>query len=245
MHIDMQPYPTGQPSREQAERVIVVMDVLRATSTIVTAMANGAAEVIPMADASEASLLARRLGEDQCLTGGERGGLQIPGLNLGNSPFEYSADVVGGKKLALCTTNGTQAIRWTQPAKKVLIASFLNLPAVVGQLQRESSDVLLVCSGRNGGIALEDVYCAGMIAYCLSSELFGFDTVLSDSARLSRIAFTSVEQGGLQEALLKTDHGKNLVELGLQTDVEFCAQVGTVAHVPVYTGGRVILPAVM
>jgi len=246
MHIDLQPYPTGQPNREQAERVVVVIDVLRATSTIVTALANGAAEVIPMSDASEASLLARRLGEDQCLTGGERGGLPIPGLNLGNSPLEYGAAVVKGKKVALCTTNGTQAIRWAQPAKKVLIASFLNLPAVVAQLQKENSDVLLLCSGRKGALALEDMYCAGMIAHSLSTALFGPGLALSDATWLSLIAFTSVNaQDGLQTALLKTDHGQYLCELGFQADVEYCSRVGIIDHVPVYTGGRIILPEAM
>ena len=242
MQIEVIPYPGVQPTREQVERTIVVMDVLRATSTIVTALDNGATEVIPLSDASEAIVMARRLGEDQCLTGGERGGLPIPGLNLGNSPREYTHEVISGKKLALCTTNGTQAIRWAQPGKKVFIASFLNLPALVAQLLADDGDLLLVCSGRNGGLALEDVYCAGMIVHQLATEITPSKLFQSDSAVLSRIAYQSIKRSGLEKGLFGTDHGKALKELGMDDDVSYCAQVGVIDKVPIYTGGKIILP---
>lgn len=240
MRIEVLPYPGNQPNREQSDKTFVVLDILRATSTIVTALANGATEVIPVADPSEAIQLAKNLGEDQCLTGGERGGLPIPGLNLGNSPLEYTREVVGGKKAALCTTNGTVAIRWSQSGKRVLIGSFLNLPAVVEALRQED-DVLLVCSGRNGSLALEDFVCAGMIVHRLVT-LFGKKKKLSlsDSAVLSRLAYQNMEKTkGLPEGLAETAHGKDLTELGLGEDILYCAQVGLYDVVPVYESGRV------
>lgn len=239
MRIDVMPYPGNQPTREQSDKTFVVMDILRATSTIVTALANGATEIIPVADPSEAIQLAKNIGEDQCLTGGERGGLQIPGLNLGNSPAEYTQEVVWDRKLALCTTNGTVAIRWAQSGKRVLIGSFLNLPAIVEAI-KEEGDVLLVCSGRNGGLALEDFVCAGMIVDRLAAALGEEQLSMSDSAYLSRLAYQTMEQTkGLAKGLAETDHGRDLVELGLGEDIRFCAQVGVIDIVPVFESGRV------
>lgn len=240
MHIDVLLSPTVTATREQLEKTIVVIDVLRATSTIATALANGAMEVIPVADPSEAIQLAKRLGDDQCLTGGERGGLPIPGLNLGNSPREYTCEVVNGMKLALCTSNGTHAIRWAQAAKKVYTASFLNLNSVVRQLEQENTDVLLVCSGSDGGFAMEDLYCAGRIIQEISAQKMNL--ALSDAAKLAKMAAQSIESIGLEKALSETEHGKNLYELGLGDDVTFCAQVNYFTLVPVYIGGRIIKP---
>jgi 2-phosphosulfolactate phosphatase len=239
MRIDVLLYPTVAATREQMDRVMVVVDVLRATSTIVTALANGALEVIAVADPSEAIQLAKRLGEDQCLTGGERGGLPIPGLNLGNSPREYTRDVVEGKKLALCTTNGTQAIRWAQVGKKVFTASFLNASAVVEQLIKEDADVLLICSGGAGNLAMEDLLCAGRIAQELANHVK--NSVLTDTAKLAAMAYKNTKTKGLVKALHETEHGQDLVELGLGDDVDYCAQIDLYHLVPVFDAGRVVL----
>lgn len=239
MQVDVLFYPTAAATREQLDRVLVVIDVLRATSTIATALANGVLEVIAVAEPSEAIQLAKRLGEDQCLTGGERGGLPIPGLNLGNSPREYNREVVEGKKLALCTTNGTQAIRWAQAAKKVYTASFLNVSAVVAQLKKDGSDVLVICSGGAGHFAMEDLLCAGMIVQDLSSHTKG--NVVTDAAKLAAMAYKSAKAKGLVKALHETEHGQNLEEIGLGEDVDYCGQVDLYNLVPVFSGGRVAL----
>lgn len=237
MHIDVLLCPTSTATREQLERVIIVIDVLRATSTIATALANGATEVIPVSDAGEAIQLAKRLGEDQCLTGGERGGLPIPGLNLGNSPREYNQEVIGDKKLALCTSNGTQAVRWAQSGKKVFTASFLNMAPIVRQILEDGSDVLIVCSGSAGSFAMEDLLCAGRIIQEVGTHKHGLE--LSDAAKLAKMAYQKQKTAGLEKALMETEHGKNLVELGLGEDVVFCAQIDAYQVVPVYSGGRI------
>ena len=240
MRLDVILSPTIAPNREQLENVIVVIDVLRATSTVAAALANGALEIIPVADPSEAIQLAKRLGEDHCLTGGERGGLPIPGLNLGNSPREYTREVIGGKKLALCTTNGTQAIRWAQAAKKVYTGAFVNLSSVVRQLSADDSDLLLVCSGSAGGFAMEDLFCAGRIIRELTVRKP--DSALTDAAKLAVLAWQAAESAGLERALYETEHGRRLSELGLSEDVAFCAQVDLFSLAPVFSGGRITLP---
>jgi 2-phosphosulfolactate phosphatase len=158
---------------------------------------------------------------------------------LGNSPREYTREVVEGKKLALCTTNGTQAIRWAQSGKKVYTASFLNVGAIVNQLQKDGVDVLLIGSGGAGHFAMEDLLCAGMIVQQLSSHAKG--SQLTDAAKLASMAYRSAKAKGLVKALQETEHGQDLMKLGLGDDVDLCGQVDLYDLVPTYNGGRVAL----
>jgi 2-phosphosulfolactate phosphatase len=142
---------------------VVVIDVLRATSTIVTALGNKALEIIPVIEPSEVIDLIKKLGPGECLTGGERKGLKIEGFDMGNSPAEYKKERVEGKKIIISTTNGTKAIKSTQGAAEVYIGSFLNVRAVVDHLREGDQDIIIICSGRDQNLCLEDLACAGMM----------------------------------------------------------------------------------
>jgi 2-phosphosulfolactate phosphatase len=148
-----------------AGRTAVVIDVLRASSTIVQALGSGARTIFPVADIEEALKLANTLGREEVLLCGERRALPIEGFDMGNSPGDFARKQVARKTLVMSTTNGTAIMTAAaQAAERVVIASFLNLSAVVRELVRSEAEPVLLCSGREGKFALEDAVCAGRIA---------------------------------------------------------------------------------
>ncbi|TDA68546.1 MAG: 2-phosphosulfolactate phosphatase [Clostridia bacterium] len=213
--------------------IAVVIDVLRATSTMVTALANGCPAIIPAADPDEARALAVAGGY---LLGGERGGLPLPGFDLGNSPREYTPKTVAGRKVVLTTTNGTRALLLAA-SPVVLVASFLNLPAAAGWLARRKGDVLISCAGTDGGFSLEDFACAGMLLDMIAKA--GNSLELGDGAVAARAVYRQWE-GRIPDLLKSTGHGRRLDRLGLGADLEFCARVGRYAVVPQFSHGEVV-----
>jgi 2-phosphosulfolactate phosphatase len=209
-------------------KVCVAIDVLRASSTVVTALALGAQEVVPAASLRRARSLARRSGYLLC---GERGGLPPPHFHLGNSPAQLRPEVVGGKGLVLTTSNGTRLLASLAEAKGVLVGCLLNREAVARAALAVDGPVALVCAGEGGGrrLALEDVIGAGAIldaALSLEPSL-----ILDDSARLARWAFLACRDD-LAGALANTQHGLYLLSLGLRDDVNFCARLDVWDVVP-------------
>ena len=214
------------PQRDLKDTVCVVFDVLRATSTIVAALANGAAGVIPVSEIYEALALKRE--QPRLLLAGERNGLRIPAelsegipFDLGNSPREFSREKVEGRTIATTTTNGTRALRACQTAKRVLVSSFLNLSATAQSLRSEPN-LLLVCSGTFEQLAYEDVLGAGAL-YDFLGEQAGLNG-LSDSARIALELYRAAREN-LVAALGSSRNGRRLLGLPeLSADVEFCAQ---------------------
>lgn len=143
--------------------VAVILDILRASTTIVHVLAHGAARVIPTGEIAEARRVAGGLPVGSVLLGGEREGLQIEGFDLDNSPFAYTPELVKGRTIVFTTTNGTRALLRSDRADRVLIGSFVNLQAVVDDLAQEDRPVHLVCAGTKGKVTLEDTLCAGAI----------------------------------------------------------------------------------
>src|SRR6056297_2184178 len=140
----------------------VVVDLLRATSTIVAALSAGARGIYPAASTEEALRLAQSLGREDTLLCGERKGVRIEGYDLGNSPAEFTRDVIADKRLVLDTTNGTSALLAVSEADRVFATSLVNL-AATGRTLEGTDDVLIVCAGREGAFALEDAVCAGAL----------------------------------------------------------------------------------
>ncbi len=209
-------------------KVCVAIDVLRASSTVVTALALGAQEVVAVTSLRQARSLARRLGYLLC---GERGGLPPPRFHLGNSPAQLRPEVVGGKGLVLTTSNGTRLLASLAEARAVLVGCLLNREAVARAALAMDGPVALVCAGDGGGrrLALEDVIGAGAIldaALSLEPSL-----MLDDSARLAHWAFLACRDD-LAEALANTQHGLRLLSLGLGEDVSFCARLDVWDVVP-------------
>ncbi len=162
---DVQVYllPSLVPAGALAGGVAVAIDVLRATTTIIHALAAGCTGVRPCAEIEEARALAGQMPAGRVLLGGERDGVRIPGFDLGNSPLEYTASVCRGNTLVLSTTNGTPAIHKAVEADRVLIAGFVNYSAVCDQLREDPRPIHIVCAGVGGEVALEDTLLAGAL----------------------------------------------------------------------------------
>ena len=219
------------PEDRTVHDVAVVIDVLRATSVMATAIANGANHVITCQEVRQALSWKDKLGQDSLLCG-ERQCQPIAGFDLGNSPGEYTRDVVGGRSLILTTTNGTRAIQAVQRSRKIITASFLNFTSVVDALANAGS-VELVCAGTDGRVTGEDVLLAGAIATAChdryEAELCG------DGVASATEAWQSSRQKSqsLDRQLRETAGGKNLVRYGFQEDIRRCASTDSLQVVPI------------
>lgn len=236
MLIDVLFTPQLSNNRDQANKRFVVLDILRATSTIVTALNNGATEVIPVQEYDEALRLVKNIGRNICLLGGERKGYKIEGFDLGNSPLEYTRELVEGKKIILCTTNGTKAIKGFQNGMEVLIGSYLNADHLVGYLIQNNQDITLVCSGQDGNLCLEDLACAGRIVR-LVTEVVPVD--LTDAAKVA--IFTARQQGrvSLEKFIGNTEHGLELKAIGMGEDIKACTALNSAPILLRFEGGRI------
>lgn len=218
-------------NRDRSTTTCVVFDVLRATSTIITALGNGAAAVIPVEEIDDALRLKQE--RPELLLAGERGGVRIrkgpKTFDLGNSPREFTRDAVGNRTIVITTTNGTRALLACRGAPNILIAAFLNLSATCDQIQLAApAELLLVCGGTYNEAAYEDVLCAGAVIDVLKQKSA---TDLADSALLAWKAYR-LEERDLTNAFGQSRNGRHLLaQPDLRDDVEFCAQRDTVALV--------------
>ncbi|MCE9602028.1 MAG: 2-phosphosulfolactate phosphatase [Gemmatimonadetes bacterium] len=197
-------------------QVAVVIDVLRWSTVVVTALANGAAWVEAHALPSEASARAGRLGRERTFLGGERGNLPLPGFDAGNSPGEYGSERVRGRGVITTTTNGTQGLIAVQAAREVFVGAFVNLDALVRALARVSGPITLVCAGQAGAEALEDTACAGAIAAALGDR--GDDAGTAHALR----TWDTAGRDALQ-ALARAPHGIALTAAGFGDDLTVAA----------------------
>ncbi|MHB8945350.1 MAG: 2-phosphosulfolactate phosphatase [Bacillota bacterium] len=222
----------------------VVIDVLRATSTVVAALAAGAAGVIPVLTPEEARALARTMPGGHVILGGERKAVRIPGFDLGNSPREYRAEEVGGKTIILTTTNGTRAVHAASAAARVLMGAIMNGTAVARTVIREGRDLVIVCAGTRGSFSLEDALAAGVILEALprAAAAEGYDLEADyDDLSLAALAIAGHYRGRLDEALRWTHHGMDLEALGFAADLDYCARLDAVPVVPVWSDGVIRL----
>jgi len=235
---------------ELAGGTVVVIDVLRATSVIVTALANGAAAVIPCLEVDEARQIAAKLPPGTALLGGERGGLLIDGFDLANSPHEYGADRVRGRTIVFTTTNGTRAIQQCRLARRILFGSFLNLTSLCDVLQQEQGPVHLLCAGTQDQITREDALLAGAIAARLAGQGRGGEP--NDEASLLAAAWRDFERscpGGRAEAsalgktLRQSRGGRNAISTGNEADIDAVAHLDACPVVPELdlASGRIVL----
>ena len=216
---------------ELAGRTAVVIDVLRASTSIVEALAAGAKAIYPVPSIEEALRLANSLGRQSVLLAGERRRLPIEGFDLGNSPAEFSAAKVAGKTLIMSTTNGTVVFGHAAAADRVLVAALRNLAAVTDELIRTGAEPVLLCSGRDRQFALEDALCAGMLAAGLRSSAAAAWQM--NDAAVAAIALAD-RFGRPDELFPTTDAGRAIIEVGLGDDLPFCAEMNRHQVVPVF-----------
>ncbi len=227
MKIDVHFEPAA-PLPDLTGSTVVVIDVLRSTSSMVEALVNGAQGVYPAASTEEAIKLASSLGRDDTILCGEARGLMIEGFDLGNSPLEFSSENVTGKRLVMSTTNGTRAFFLVGDAVTVLACSFMNLSAVAVAAM-ESDSIVVVCAGMEGLFSLDDAVCAGALVQRIRAAA-EVDVELNDAAMGAvEMALTFRVNA---DFLASTSNGQHLVDIGLREDLEICAEIDRYSVVP-------------
>ncbi|MEO6831797.1 MAG: 2-phosphosulfolactate phosphatase [Chitinophagaceae bacterium] len=213
--------------------IVVIIDVFRATSTIVAALDNGAKAVMPVASVKECIELGELI--PKSITAGERNGKVMPGLQFGNSPSEYPKDFVEGKTLILTTTNGTRLLHMIQGAADIVTGSFLNLSALCGFLQKQGKPVLLGCAAWKDRFNLEDTLFAGAVVDRLWSS-FSIDC---DSARAAKALYRSANND-VFGFLKDSSHYRRLSAYGLEDDLKYCSTPDLHPLVPILRGKELV-----
>lgn len=229
--------PTAQQAQDIdfSGKTAIVIDVLRATSVITTALDNGACEVIPVCTVEEGESLFATSDASTTLRGGERNALKIEGFDLSNSPLEYKKKVVEGKTVILTTTNGTNAINNIKGADEVILACFRNAASVASVIGSTRNDVVIVCAGTEGLFSLDDGLCAGMIIELLKQQT----EVETDDLGLLLTHYYNSNKTNLFGALSGCFHLKRLFTLGFYDDIRFCLETNCVTTVPIVQEGKI------
>ena len=220
------------------------MDILRASTTMTTGLANGATQIVPSESVEQARTIAAQLGNDTLL-GGERGGVRIEGFDLSNSPDDYDTETVSGKSVVFTTTNGTRAMIRAQSADEILVGAFVNLTRVVNHLQQGSRPIHIVCAGTDGEVTGEDVLFAGAVSTrVLRAAGAATEWTLNDSAQIALSWWQqSMASSDLEHVMLATHGGRNLRKLGFTKDIHTASQIDLVPVLGVYDTEKVILAA--
>ncbi|CAN5449191.1 2-phosphosulfolactate phosphatase family protein [soil metagenome] len=212
-------------------KIVVVIDILRATSCMTTALAHGIRSIKPVASLEECKTL-KELG---LICAAERDGKKAEGFDIGNSPFSYMDPSLRGKEVAMTTTNGTLAISLSKSAKQVIIGSFLNLEALSEYLRKQEADVLLLCSGWKGKVNLEDTVFAGAVVENLKEY---FDPFCD--APLAAQHLFNMAKNDLETFLQNSSHVKRLKKLNIEEDISFCLTSNKYHIIPVLEGDYLV-----
>lgn len=238
MHIDLLFTPVATNELFFRDKNVVVIDVLRASTSIVTALKNGAREVIPVESVENAVKVSGSLLGDVVLRCGEREGKIIPGFNLGNSPSEYTEDAVQNKSLIFTSTNGSLAMVKAKFARQIIIAAFVNISTVADYLVNLNEDFVILCAGKEHLFCIEDAVCGGMIIQQI--EKINADIQKTDAAVAARVLYKNFGRS-IHKMLRNSDHGQYLISIGFEQDLKTCATVDNVPVLPVYEKGVIKL----
>lgn len=215
-------------------KTTVVIDVLRASTVIVNALNNGAREIIPVSTVDFAMKVSGNAFSGQTLLCGERNTKKIEGFVLGNSPLEYTTEIVNGRSIIHYTTNGSKTIVKAKFSENLFVACFNNLLAIAKHLVELNKDVEIICAGANGTFNLEDTVCAGKLVSAVVDLTEQIE--LSDSAKAAALLNKSFGRS-LKKMLKETEHGKLLIDNGFSDDIAKCAEFGTINVIPYFTNG--------
>ena len=226
--IDVCLSPYLYPIYHKDDSIVVVIDILRATSAMCTAFENGVEKIIPVATIEEASEYKKK----GYLVGAERNGIALDGFDFGNSPYSYMNDKINGKTIVISTTNGTQAIDAAQKAYKVVIGAFTNITAICDWLDSQNKNILLLCSGWKNKFNLEDSLFAGALTERLLKKS---DFQLSDSALSVSYLYKQAESNPYK-FLRNSSHTERLASMGLKHDIKYCLSLDKTKIIPVLEG---------
>jgi 2-phosphosulfolactate phosphatase len=213
--------------------IVVVIDVLRATSAICAAFDNGISAIIPVPSVEEAWEYKQR----GYLAGAERKGQIVDGFDFGNSPFSYMKEELKGREVVLTTTNGTKSLDVAKDAETVVVGSFLNLTALSKWLEEQDKNVLCLCSGWQDKFNLEDTICAGAISDYLIST--GNYTSIEDSSIAAKYLFLSAKDNYLGY-LKSSSHRRRLKNLNLNEDIKYCLTPDQTSVIPILKNGKLV-----
>jgi len=227
------------------DSIVLMIDVLRASTTIAAALYNGAKEVIPCDTLDKAVKVYSSLSKDIRFLGGERNGIKPSGFDAGNSPLEFSPENVVGKSVILSTSNGTKTFLKAKLARKRLIAGFVNHNIIrdylFSQIDESIKDnkelrIFILCSGTNGRLSYEDILCAGSYIQEMTTH-FKFEK-LSDSAEIAKTLF-NLHRKSLKEVLIQSDHSKRLIDIGFADDIEIALTFNAYPVLPEFVGSSI------
>lgn len=234
MNLDVAFLPGLAPTAHINDATCIILDIFRATSTIVTAMANGCHQIIPVSSAVRAHELAAM--RPELILAGERQSIKIAGFTLGNSPLEFTVDRVAGKTIVMTTTNGTAAIVSAATARSTLIGSWLNAAAVCRLAQQLGNDIIIICAGTDQRYSLEDSLCAGYMVQLLATA-----ATLSDAAHAALLMYQAAHTN-LELIAGSSTNGRRLQELERQADISHCLTIDSLQCVPLYRDEAIYLP---
>lgn len=238
MRLEVYFTPSELGERDLVGSVAAVIDVLRATSTIVEAVANGARTIFPATDMDDALRLAQMIGRNEVLLCGERGARKIDGFDLGNSPLEFTSEAVADKLVVMTTTNGTPALVAGQAADRCIVASFLNISAAARDLAASGKPIVIMCAGREGRFSLDDALCAGSLIRALRE---GHDQrVRMNDAALAVSALERRYRAHLAAVMNRTAAARQIVEAGHGPDIAYCLTRDRHDVVPVMSNRQII-----
>lgn len=218
----------------------LIIDVLRASTTIITAINNGCRAVIPVIEVEEAFELARQFPRQDVLLAGERNEMFIKGFDLSNSPLEFTQETVRNKMLIFTSTNGAKLFRFSASAKQTLIFSFVNVSSTVEFIMNNSTDVAILCAGKHGQFGLEDAVCGGMLISKLTHVLKKAAELNDGAVAAFRLYQHYAEN--ILDMMRQSSHGRRLVEIGQDKDLIYAAAVDAIPIVPIVRNGRIIAP---
>jgi 2-phosphosulfolactate phosphatase len=219
------------PNYQMAGRIVVVIDIFRASSSICYGIDNGAHAIIPVATVDECLSYA---GQGYLLAA-ERNGEVVEGFDFGNSPYSYTAEKVKGQTVVLTTTNGTFAIQQAKQADQIVLGSFLNLTSICNWLAAQDKDVLLLCSGWKNKFNLEDTLFAGAVVHQIKKSFSHFCDAAIAAEDLYLLA-----KSDLRGYLFKSSHSQRLKELNIENDIQFCLKQDCCQAIPGLVGDRLI-----
>lgn len=237
MIIDVVLFPQNLVEYDIRQRLVVVVDIFRATSTIITAIKNGAQEVVPFIKTEQVGEAAQNYPADRVLKCGERKGYKFSGFDLGNSPAEYSREAIHNKILLFSSTNGSRVFFKVRSAREIVVGGFVNINNVVERIAERKEDVVIACAGHYGQISLEDTVCAGMILAKLKEREEIAE--ISDEAGTSIILY-QYYMDDFHSLVRDSSHGRYLSSIGKQDDMEYCLTVNKIDCLPVYNKKSIV-----
>lgn len=234
MRLDVFFTPTQVKPSDTAGRLVAIVDVLRASTTVATALGNGAKTVIPLEGADEVILRSKEFTRSQILLAGEQKMQPIPRFDLGNSPQAFTPEVVEGKTILITTTNGTRALLGVQGARDIVIASYVNFTAVLAMMKVAASsntDIAIVCAGDEGSFTLEDAACAGRYVRAIPKRA---GSVVANDAAAASMLIERKYGDNIEKVFKESSHGQALESAGFGDDLAAAAEVDSYAVVPIY-----------